>query len=202
MSAADMDLLIATRNTHKLIEIQGLLEGLPLRIDTLSSHPGLVEPEETGTTFAENARLKAIYYSQHTGRRSVAEDSGLEIDGLDGDPGVRSARFDGASYSEKFATIYARLRGRGEAGSTARFVCALAVAQGRRITFEARGVVEGTIARTPAGAAGFGYDPIFFYPPYARTLAQVSAAEKAAVSHRGQAFRALRSHLVAALGGP
>ena len=196
-----MDLLIATRNTHKLIEIQGLLVGLPLRIDTLSSHPGLVEPEETGTTFAENARLKAVYYSQHTGRRSVAEDSGLEIDALDGDPGVRSARFDGASYPEKFAAIYARLRERGEAGSTARFVCALAVAQGRRTTFEARGVVEGTIARTPAGAAGFGYDPIFLLPERGVTMAELAPGEKDRISHRGIAARKALEDLRRMAGG-
>ena len=113
--------------------------------------------------------------------------------------GVHSARFNGESYAEKFATIYERLRARGASGSTARFVCALAVADGPRITFEATGVVEGQIASEPAGETGFGYDPIFFYPPYERTLAQVSVEEKAAVSHRGQAFRALRTHLEAVL---
>ena len=125
----------------------------------------------------------------------MADDSGLEIDALDGAPGVRSARFNGASYPQKFAAIHELLRARGAAGSAARFVCAVAVADGERIVFEARGVVEGRIAAEPAGGGGFGYDPIFFYPPYGRTLAELSPAEKAAVSHRGQAFRALRGFL-------
>ena len=194
-----MDLLVATTNTHKLTEIRRLLAGLPIHIDTLSAYPAIAEPEEVGTTFAQNARLKATYYSQQAGRRSISEDSGLEIDALGGEPGVHSARFNGESYAEKFATIYERLHARGASGSTARFVCALAVADGPRITFEATGIVEGQIASEPAGESGFGYDPIFFYTPYERTLAQVSAEEKAAVSHRGQAFRALRTHLEAVL---
>lgn len=190
-----MRLLVATTNAHKLTEIHALLAGLPVHLDTLASHAALAEPEETGATFSENARLKATYYSTHTGQLSIAEDSGLEIDALDGEPGVRSARFNGETYPEKFAVIYERLRARQAERSTARFVCALAVADGDQITFETRGVVEGRIADAPAGEAGFGYDPIFFYEPYARTLGQVTASEKAAVSHRGQAFRALRAHL-------
>ena len=193
-----MNLLIATTNPHKLAEIRPLLAGLPLRIETLDAHPGRGAPEETGTTFAANARLKAACYSERTGLRAVAEDSGIEIDALGGAPGVRSARFGGARYAEKFAAIYEQLRARGADGSAARFVCAVAVADGPRIVFEARGVVEGRLAPRPAGAAGFGYDPIFFYPPYGRTLAEVSPEEKAAVSHRGQAFRALRDFLASA----
>lgn len=193
-----MNLLIATTNAHKLAEIRPLLAGLPIRIETLDQRSGLAAPEETGTTFAENARLKAACYSERTGLWAAAEDSGLEIDALDGAPGVLSARFGGARYTEKFAAIYEQLRARGADGSAARFVCAVAVADGPRIVFEARGVVEGRLAPEPAGAAGFGYDPIFFYPPYGRTLAEVSPEEKAAVSHRGQAFRALRDFLAAA----
>ena len=190
-----MNLLAATTNPHKLAEIRALLAGLPVRVETLAAHPALGAPEETGTTFAANARLKAAYYGSRSGLRAVADDSGLEIDALGGAPGVRSARFNGASYPHKFAAIYDLLRARGGAGSAARFVCALAVADGERIVFEARGVVEGRIAAEPAGGGGFGYDPIFFYPPYGRTLAELSPAEKAAVSHRGQAFRALRGFL-------
>ena len=193
-----MNLLIATTNAHKLAEIRPLLAGLPIRIETLDRRPGLAAPEETGTTFADNARLKAAWYSERTGLCAAAEDSGLEIDALDGAPGVLSARFGGARYTEKFAAIHEQLRSRGADGSAARFVCAVAVADGPRIVFEARGVVEGRLAPEPAGAAGFGYDPIFFYPPYGRTLAEVSLEEKAAVSHRGQAFRALRDFLAAA----
>ena len=97
-----MKLLVATTNPNKLDEIRTILAGLPVTIYTLDDHPGITEPEETGDTFAANARLKAIHYSTRTGRRSVAEDSGLEIDALDGAPGVKSSRFNGASYPEKF----------------------------------------------------------------------------------------------------
>ncbi len=194
-----MKLLAATTNPHKLSEIRALLAGLPVRIETLAAYPTLGAPEETGTTFAANARLKAAHYASRSGLRAVADDSGLEIDALDGAPGVRSARFNGASYPEKFTAIHELLRAGGGDGSAARFVCALAVADGGRIVFEARGVVEGRIAPEPAGRGGFGYDPIFFYPPYGRTLAELAPAEKAAISHRGQAFRALRSFLEATL---
>ena len=197
-----MNLLVATTNPHKLAEIRALLAGLPVRIETLAAHPACGAPDETGTTFAANARLKAGYYAGRSGLRTVADDSGLEIDALDGAPGVRSARFNGASYPEKFTAIYELLRARGGGGSTARFVCALAVADRGRIVFEARGVVEGRIAPAPAGDGGFGYDPIFFYPPYGRTLAELAPAEKAAISHRGQAFRALRGFLETTLQAP
>ena len=190
-----MNLLIATTNPHKAAEIRALLAGLHVRLETLAEHPGLEAPEETGATFAENARLKAVAYSRLTGRTAVADDSGLEIDALDGAPGVRSARFGGDSYAEKFAAIYRQLRARGAGTSTARFVCALAVADDGRIVFETRGVVEGCIAPAPAGGGGFGYDPIFFHPASGRTFGEILAAEKAAVSHRSQAFRALRDYL-------
>jgi len=127
----------------------------------------------------------------------VAEDSGLEIDALDGAPGVESARYGGvdASYPDKFARIYTALKDRAAVDSAARFVCALVLASPDRILFETRGTVEGRIAPAPAGSGGFGYDPIFFYPPYGCTLGEATADQKAAVSHRGQAFRALRAFL-------
>jgi XTP/dITP diphosphohydrolase len=218
-------LLIATTNPAKLHEIRELLGDLPLELITLAEYPSLHAPEETGRTFADNARLKARYYAAATGRTTVAEDSGLEIDALGGAPGVESARFGGAhlSYPEKFALIYDLLRTerssadlRQRLGSStrtsakaepgveaagradehaARFVCALALAEGDRILFEAQGTVEGTIAPEPRGSGGFGYDPIFFYPPFGCTLA--SAGErKSLVSHRGSAFRHLRSWLI------
>lgn len=179
-----------------------MLASLPLTLDTLARHPGLVEPEETGLTFSENARLKARYYAARTGQICVAEDSGLEIDELDGAPGVQSSRFNGASYPEKFSAIYAELRRRKVAGSDARFVCALAVANGAEIIFEACGMLKGRIAKAPRGETGFGYDPIFFYPPYGLTLAEVTADKKAAVSHRGRAFWALRAFLESSFPRP
>jgi XTP/dITP diphosphohydrolase len=193
-------LLVATTNPNKIREIRALLDGLPIELVTLDAWPNVPAPEETGRTFEENARQKALSYAAATGELTVAEDSGLEIDALDGAPGVESARFGGArtGYPEKFAMIYERLRAKGaeeSIESPARFVCALALARDGRIVYETRGVVEGRIAPAPAGRGGFGYDPIFFYPPYGATLADVTPDEKAAVSHRGRAFRALRDFL-------
>ena len=188
-------LLVATTNAGKLAEIRRVLTGAPVRLLSLADVPAPPEPEEHGATFAENARDKARYYARATGLRTVAEDSGLEIAALDGAPGVQSARFPGDTYEDKFANLFARLDARGVRDSPARFVCALAVAEGDRILFEAEGRVEGRITREPRGTGGFGYDPIFFYPPYGRTLAEVTAEEKAAVSHRGVAFGKLRQAL-------
>jgi XTP/dITP diphosphohydrolase len=192
-------LAVATTNRGKLREIAEMLKGLPLEIVTLADWPDVGPPEENGRTFAENARLKALYYAAHTGELTVAEDSGLEIDELGGAPGIESARFGGpdSTYAEKFDLIYSRLRANGPgdaAGSPARFVCALALVRDGRILFESRGVVEGRIAPEPRGNGGFGYDPIFFYPPFGCTLAE-AGDRKAAVSHRGEAFRALRGFL-------
>ena len=192
-------LAVATTNRGKLREIAEMLKGLPFELVTLAEWPDVAAPEENGRTFAENARLKALYYAAHTGELTVAEDSGLEIDELGGAPGIESARFGGphSSYAEKFDLIYRRLRANGSgsaAGSPARFVCALALVQDGRVIFETRGTVEGRIAPEPRGTGGFGYDPIFFYPPFGRTLAEVSA-QKSSVSHRGEAFRALREFL-------
>ena len=189
-------LAVATTNRGKLREIAELLDGTPFELVTLAEWPDVSAPEENGRTFAENARLKALYYAAHTGELTVAEDSGLEIDELDGAPGIESARFGGpgTTYPDKFDLIYGMLRTRGASGSRARFVCALALARGSRILFETRGAVEGEIAPQPRGTAGFGYDPIFFYPPFGCTLAE-AGDRKASISHRGQAFRALREFL-------
>jgi len=191
-------LVIATTNRGKLREIETLLDGITFDLVTLGDWPEVAPPEETGRTFADNARLKALYYARHTGELTVAEDSGLEIDELGGAPGVESARFGGArsSYPEKFALIYDALRAKKVAGSTARFVCALAMARGGDVLFETRGTVEGTIAPEPKGSGGFGYDPIFFYPPFECTLAEATPEQKSTVSHRGEAFRKLRTYLM------
>ena len=190
-------ILLATTNPGKIREIRELLADLPIAIVGLEAFPGLAPPVETGATFAENAREKALYYAASTGLTSVAEDSGLEIDGLGGAPGVESARYGGADtpYPEKFRLVYEALRRAGRETSPARFVCALALAEAGRVVFEAHGVVEGTIAPEPAGSEGFGYDPIFFYPPFGCTLAQVPRDRKGEVSHRGAAFRQLRAFL-------
>lgn len=192
-------LLVASTNPGKLREIRSLLADAGVDLVTLEDLAPIDEPEETGQTFEDNARLKALYYAERTGLTTVAEDSGLVVDGLDGEPGVRSARFlrPDASYPERFAEIFRRLAGPPEKIRTARFVCALAVADPGRIVYETRGTVEGEVAREPRGAGGFGYDPIFYYPPYRSTLAELTDEAKLAVAHRGQAFRALAGWLSA-----
>ena len=189
--------MLATTNPGKIREIRHVLDGSGLELRTLSDYPLIPEPEETGTTFVENARLKARYYAAHTGELTVAEDSGLVIDGLDGEPGVNSARYLGADtgYPERFAHIFRELDRRGQRDSPAHFICALVLARSNQIVFEAEGRVEGRIAPEPRGTNGFGYDPIFYYPPYGRTLAEVDNDRKLAVAHRGRAFRQLREFL-------
>ena len=184
-------LLVATTNPGKLREIRQLMTDVPIRLVSLGDLPPIEEPEETGATFEENARLKAQYYAARSGLWTVAEDSGLVIDALDGEPGVQSARFlrPDATYPERFAEIYRRLGARPDAPRTARFVAALATVADGKVIYETTGVVEGAIADAPRGSGGFGYDPIFFYPPYGRTLAEVTEPEKIAVAHRGIAFR-------------
>jgi XTP/dITP diphosphohydrolase len=188
------------------------VNGLAIHVQLLPDDAKIPAPEETGETFAENARLKARYYAHATGMLTVAEDSGLEIDALDGAPGVLSARYPGATYDERFRSLFAEMAVRGAGVGaperrTARFVAALALARADasgasgassasgEVLFETEGIIEGRIADAPSGAGGFGYDPIFFYPPYGRTLADVSDAEKLRVSHRGAAFRELRAFL-------
>ena len=188
-------LLLATTNPGKLREIRGILADVTSDLVSLEQFPGIVEPEETGVTFAANARLKALYYNRETGLPAVADDSGLVIDALGGEPGVHSARWHGDDYPTKFAVIYRRLQEQGLETSPARFVAHIAVADAGTIRFEATGVVEGRIAPEPKGTHGFGYDPIFYYPPYDSTLAEVEGPRKAAVSHRGQAFRQLAAWL-------
>jgi XTP/dITP diphosphohydrolase len=176
----------------------------PVRLVSLADVPRIEEPEETGTTFEENARLKARYYAARSGLWTVAEDSGLVIDALGGDPGVLSARFlrPDAPYGERFAEIYRRLDARADQPRSARFVAALACVDGGDVVYETTGIVEGEIAGAPRGSGGFGYDPIFFYPPYGQTLAEVSDADKIAVAHRGVAFRRFATWLASREGLP
>lgn len=191
-----MKLLVATTNPDKIKEIRQILQGAPADIVTLNDVPDIPEPEETGSTFAENARLKALYYNTVTRLPSVADDSGIEIDALGNAPGIHSARWCGTDYAVKFARIYELLRERGLTGSRARFVAAVAFAVDGAIEFETEGIVNGEIAPAPRGTHGFGYDPIFFYPPLGCTLAEVDGEAKAAVSHRGAAFRNFKEYLI------
>jgi XTP/dITP diphosphohydrolase len=189
-------LVVATTNPGKIREISRILEDLPIDVRTLADFPPITEPEETGATFADNARLKALYYARMTGLPSAADDSGLEIAALGNLPGVHSARWEGSDYAVKFERIRERLHAKGLETSPARFVCRVALAAADRILFESEGVIDGEIAATPRGGHGFGYDPIFYYPPFQRTLGEVPLDEKQRVSHRGQAFNALRAYLL------
>jgi XTP/dITP diphosphohydrolase len=189
-------LLIATTNPGKLREILGILDGVPFDLRTLAEFPDIPEPQETGSTFEANAKLKARYYAEKSGLPAVADDSGIEIVALDNGPGVHSARWHGTDYPTKFAAIYRELEARGLTTSPARFVAHVALADRGAILAEAIGVIAGQIAHEPRGTHGFGYDPIFFYPPYGCTLGEVDGARKAAVSHRGRAFRQLRERLI------
>lgn len=198
-------LLVATTNRDKVREVREILNGTPFDLVTLADYPPVAAPEETGRTFEDNAQLKALYYAAATGALTVAEDSGLEVDPLGGAPGVESARYGGAalSYPDKFDRLYRELTASGAAPEawTARFVCAVCLVDGGVVRFAARGTVEGRVAREPAGQGGFGYDPIFFYPPFGATLAE-AGARKSTVSHRGAAFRALRAFLEGAPRSP
>ena len=188
------ELLLATTNPNKVREILPLLEGLDLELVTLADLEPIPEPEENGTTFWENARIKALAYARASGMTAIAEDSGLEIDSMGGEPGVFSARFMGldTSYPDRFVEIFRRLEGHPR---DARFKTALAVARGGEILFETETAVDGEIAHGASGPHGFGYDPIFFYPPFNVTTAQLPDHDKAVISHRARAFRDLRRWL-------
>ena len=200
-------LFVATSNIDKLREIRRILGELPFELLSLRDFAPVREPDETGSTFEDNARLKALYYDgivsdaaaivQCGPIYTVAEDSGLVVDALDGEPGVRSARFlrPDASYPERFQEIFRRLAERPSAPRSARFVSAVAVVHNGVVIYETTGVVSGEIAAAPRGEGGFGYDPIFRYPPYGRTLAEATDEEKDRLSHRGEAFRRLAKWL-------
>ncbi len=157
----------------------------------------LEPPAEPGPTFRDNASVKAIYYERVTGLSAVAEDAGLVVDALKGAPGVESSRWLGAetSYEVKNARLLELLAGVPWEERAARYVSAIALAVGGRILFEHRATCEGIIALEPGGEGGFGYDPIFFYPPLARRLAEIDPDAKNRVSHRGKAMKALRAYL-------
>ncbi|MBS2039535.1 RdgB/HAM1 family non-canonical purine NTP pyrophosphatase [bacterium] len=188
-----MRLLIATANAHKVGEIREILAGFPVELCDLRDFPAVDAPDETGLTYAENALLKARFYSQHTGLAALSDDSGLEVDALDGAPGLYSARFGGHDmpHSQKILRVLELLDQQPDRPRTARFRCCCALvdpASGQVLTEEA--VCEGSIARNPDGDGGFGYDPIFLVDGH-RTMAELSSAEKHAISHRGKALRGL-----------
>ncbi len=198
-AAGQRDLLIATTNPHKIEEFREILGDLPYRLVSPRDIGLDIEVEETGTTFAENARLKAIAYADASGLLALADDSGLEIDALGGEPGVYSARWagEGVSYPERFQMLFARLAGVPPEKRTARYRCAIAIAEPapRGLIGEVDGTLEGLIAEEPRGTGGFGYDPIFYVPEKGRTVGEMSAEEKHRISHRARAAAAARKVL-------
>jgi XTP/dITP diphosphohydrolase len=187
-------LLVATTNPGKIREVRAALAGLAVHIVTPAELAPMIEPDESGSTVLENARMKAGSYADQSGLPTLAEDSGLVIDALGGRPGVLSARYPGATYADKFRNLYAELAAH-ERPWTARFVSAVVfVLPGHSLpVFETEGIAEGEIAASPRGEHGFGYDPIFIYAPTGHTGGELSDAEKLAVSHRGKALATFRA---------
>lgn len=193
-----MKCLIATGNPNKVEEIRRLL-GENFELLSLADLEPLEEPEETGETFLENAQIKSRYYGRATGIIALADDSGLEIDALDGQPGVHSSRFGGVDtpYPQKMAEIIRLLDGLPLEQRTARFCCVASAFFPDGTELHARGTLEGVIATEPIGDGGFGYDPILFLPELNKSVAQLRAEEKDLLSHRGVAFRQLIQELKA-----
>lgn len=182
-------LLLATTNQHKVEELRTIFADLPWQLLSLNDLHIAMDVEETGTTFQENSELKAHAYAQATGMLVLAEDSGLEIDALNGEPGVYSARFLGAetSYAQRFDYILAHMRDVPPERRTARFHSVITLAEPSGYLRSVEGVIEGIIADEPRGNNGFGYDPIFFVPAFAMTTAEMSPKQKNSISHRGLA---------------
>jgi len=190
-------LLLATTNRHKVDEFRVIFARLPFTLFSLADIQLDMDVEETGTTFLENAELKARTYAQISGMLSLADDSGLEIDALGGAPGVYSARFMGAdtSYKERFRAILEQLQGLPQEQRTARFRCVISLAEPSGYCRSVEGVIEGVIADAPRGTNGFGYDPIFLLPELGRTTAELPPEHKNRISHRGLAAEKARQLL-------
>lgn len=191
-------ILVATQNKGKVREFAEMMQGMALDWLGLDDVGVTEDVPETGSTFRENALLKATAYAQMTGLLTLADDSGLEIDALGGAPGVYSARYGGPGLTpaERYQLVLQQLSGVPETARTARFHCVIVVADGHgRVLTEADGVCEGIIALAPAGSGGFGYDPIFFLPDQGKTMAQLSPAAKHQISHRGRAMQQLEPQL-------
>ncbi|MHB9038192.1 MAG: XTP/dITP diphosphatase [Armatimonadota bacterium] len=180
-------LLIATKNVGKAKEMAEILTGLPYEVVSLSAYPDAPEVEETGSTFVENAIIKATAYAEYTGELTLADDSGLEVDALGGAPGVLSSRF-APTDPERISKMLDLMKNVPDDKRTARFRCAVAIAEPKGGAHTCEGKVEGTIAREARGSNGFGYDPIFIVTELGRRMAELESDEKNAISHRGRAL--------------
>ena len=191
-------ILIATTNPGKVTELQAML-GDNINWLTLGDFENIPEIEEDGKTFAENAQKKALGYAKATGLWTIADDSGLVVDALNGQPGIKSARFSGEKNADKslidhknIAKVLELLKDVPKEKRTARFVCHLCLASTDEVLLETKGTLEGFIAQKQEGKNGFGYDPVFFVPQKNKTVAQMDKKEKNSISHRGNAIKALK----------
>jgi XTP/dITP diphosphohydrolase len=186
-----LTLVIATSNPGKTSEIRDVLDGFAVNIKNLSDYGPIPPVEEDGDTFDDNAYKKASFVSKVLGLPALADDSGLVVDALGGSPGVYSARYAGANATDeqRYTKLLNEMEGRTHRKAAFECVISIAVPPGQALTYEAR--CEGEIAEKPAGDSGFGYDPIFYYPPLQKTFAQLTREEKNRVSHRGKALQEL-----------
>ena len=191
-------IVIGSANPHKIREIEQILSGTNVRAVSAKEAGIALDVEEDGDTFEANAAKKAVVYAKRAGVFAMADDSGLEVRALDGRPGVFSARYAGpeCDYAANNRKLLAELAGLTGAERAARFVCVIAFASPEGLAFTVRGEVEGEITEALRGASGFGYDPLFLYPPAGNTFAELPAQEKNAVSHRGRALAAFRDRLI------
>ena len=190
-----MKIWCASGNPGKLREFRLAGELLNVDVESLPDLKAIPAPEETGATFKENARLKAAYYSQFAPGLLFADDSGLAVDALGGEPGVYSARYAGEHATDEANNLLVLEKLRDKPHRTARFVCVVALAKGGEVVETFRGEVEGEMLHEARGPAGFGYDPLFYYPPFGCSFGEVDGEQKFAVSHRGNAVRAMLKYL-------
>lgn len=186
-----IEIVVATKNAGKIAEFEAALSGLFVKTLSLSDFSDVPEAIEDGLTFSENAEIKARHYAHFIGKACLADDSGLEVDALGGDPGVYSARYSGdqATDEDNNRKLLANLVKSGASNSMARFRCALAFVNADGTVITAEGACEGVILDKPRGKGGFGYDPLFFIPDLGKTMAELTVEEKNAISHRGKAIR-------------
>lgn len=193
-----MKILLATTSSHKLREIRKYLSNDDIGVEGLEALPPCDPPVEDGESFMENSCIKSRYYSEMTDLLTVAEDSGIEVDHLDGEPGIKSARFGGENTpdAEKNEIILKLLEDVPSDERKANYTCAVSVAHRGKVVKKFERKCFGEISGTAKGKGGFGYDPIFYYPPYGKTFGQVSLEMKSRVSHRGKAMKVLREYLL------
>lgn len=193
-------IVLATNNPHKAGEIREILKGIPFEILSASDFPNFPDPEEHGATLEENARIKAIAVHQATGLWALADDSGLEVDALDGAPGVISARFagPGCTFADNNRKLLELMKDVPDERRGARFRCVAALAKSPSDVQLFCGEISGTITREIRGTGGFGYDPVFFVPVLGSTFAEATIMDKNRLSHRGRAFRRVADYLLLA----